>query len=52
MNSIIAYILGIFTILIILVSYWYIATVNINVADSYLNTICHGLTSSDNVPVT
>lgn len=43
MQSYIAYLLGIFTILVILIPFYFLATVNASVSQSYSNTFCSNL---------
>lgn len=46
MNNIIAFFLGMLTILIIIFSFWFIASINKTVAIAYSNSICYNIPQS------
>jgi len=47
MNSVVAFFLGVITILIILFSFWFIATINTKVGKAYSNSVCHNVINND-----
>lgn len=47
MSPLAAYIFGILTVLIIIIPFWFFATVNSSVATTYRNTFCYGVCGYD-----
>lgn len=43
MSPIVAYILGILTVIVILVPFWYFATVSNSINNFYRNSVCYGI---------
>lgn len=49
MSPLVAYFLGIITVLIILIPFWYLARVNQKISTTYKNIFCDSLASTNTV---
>ena len=50
MSPVAAYFFGILTVLIILISFWFLATINQTINTTYKNSVCYSICSYTGIP--